>query len=75
MKITYVHLVNDVVYELMTKQVCGPHHVVDKPCISLSDTLGPAMLADQDLVITKSSIRLKWHLGPRLASRQGLGVR
>ena len=31
------------IWKLMNKRVCGPHYVVDKPCISLSDILDPAI--------------------------------
>ena len=34
----------------------SPYRVVDKPCISLSDTLGPTKRVDQDLVITKFTV-------------------
>ena len=59
----------------MNKKMCGSHPVIDKPFISLSHTLGPAILADQDLVITESCSGLKWHLGPCQDSGQELGVR
>ena len=49
----------------MNKCVCGLHRVVDKPHISLSDTLGPAKIADQDTVITKSGSGIKRNPGPR----------
>ena len=48
--------------------------VVDKLCISLSDTLGSAKLADQDLVITKSCSGLNDTLDPTMLADQDLVI-
>ena len=56
------------IWELLNNWVCWPYRVVDKPCISLSDTLGPAMLANQDFMITKVWQWTKRHLRPHHAN-------